>query len=259
MIDKPKLVTIHKKTEAGDLLEGAELELIEDATNTVLYTFTSSANVNSIFKLKNGKYTLHEKYAPENYEIADDIHFEVTDDTTEVEYTMVDEYTGCSLKVVKVDEKTQQPLAGVEFTLEGANGQKFTATTNADGEAVFGVVDGKSTLPPQKYTLTESKSKSGYSLLKDPVEIELPLKLTEAEATAYGADLSKGKWDKENEVYRFFDVTYQVSDGATFELPQTGNNSILFSIIGGIVTTILTCLYFYLQSKRRKVKAVSRD
>jgi LPXTG-motif cell wall-anchored protein len=253
MLDKPKLVSVIKKTNAGTLLTGAELELINDSTGEVINTWTTNSNVESVFKLSNGKYTIHEKYAPENYKLAEDIHFEVTDDTTEVEYEMVDEYIGGSITVVKLDEKTNEPLEGVEFTLVGENGLTLKATTDKNGEIVFGVKDGVNTLPPQKYTLTETSSKDGYSLLEKPEVIELPLKLTEAEAKAYGADLTKGKWDKENEVYRFYNLTYQVSDAATFTLPTTGNSNITYAILAGVAIFVLAILYFLIRKRRKKV------
>lgn len=251
MLDKPKLVSILKKTDAGDLLEGAELELIEDATGNVLYSFTTSANVDSVFKLKNGKYTIHEKYAPENYELAEDIHFEVTDDTTEIEYEMIDKYIGSSLKVIKLDGNTKKPIEGVEFTLKGESGLKLKARTDANGEITFGMKDGKPTLPPQKYTLTETSTKEGYSLLKDPIVVELPLKLTKAEAEAEGADLSQAKWDRDNEVYRFFDLTYQVSDGATLQLPSTGYNNLKYGLLAGAGIMVLVGLYFGIKHLKR--------
>lgn len=250
MLDRPKLVSILKKTEAGDLLDGAQMQLL-DADGNILHSWTSGANVSSVFRLPNGKYTIHEEYAPENYELAEDITFEVTDDTTEVEYEMVDKYTGGSIKVVKVDDKTNKPIEGVEFTLIGENGLKFTGKTDKDGELVFGVKDGKSVLPPQKYTLIESRSANGYSLLKDPVEITLPLKLTQAEASAQNADTSKAKWDKENEVYRFYDLTYNVSDSATLNLPATGSYAMAYGIIAGAMIFVLACLFLALRKKRR--------
>ena len=251
MLDKPKLVSIIKKTDAGDLLPGAEMQLL-DAEGNILHSWTSGADVASVFKLANGTYTIHEAYAPENYELAEDITFEVTDDTTEAEYEMVDEYTGGSVKVVKTDEGTGKPMEGVEFTLTGENGLTLKEKTDENGEILFGVKNGKNTLPPQKYTLTETGTSSGYSLLKDPVEITLPLKLTEAEAEAMGADISQAKWDKENGVYRFFDLTYEISDGAKLKLPATGSDSLLYGMIAGAAIVLLAGLYLWSGRKKRQ-------
>lgn len=251
MLDKPKLVSIIKKTGNGDLLPGARLQLLDESGN-VLYSWTTGADTSSVFRLGNGKYRIHEEYAPENYELADDIEFEVTDDTTEVEYVMTDEYTGGSIKVLKTDEGTGKPLEGAEFTLKGENGLTLTGKTDKNGELVFGVRDGEKILPPQKYTLTETKTVNGHSLLKELVEITLPLKLTKAEADAMGADTSKAKWDEENEVYRFFDLTYEVRNDATLKLPATGAQGMIYGIAGAVIMIVLTLLYLFIKGKKRR-------
>lgn len=253
MLDKPKLVSIIKKTGSGDLLPGARLQLLDESGN-VLYSWTTGADTSSVFRLGNGKYRIHEEYAPENYELAKDIEFEVTDDTTEVEYVMTDEYTGGSIKVLKTDGGTGKPLEGAEFTLKGENGLTITGKTDKNGELVFGVKNGEKTLPPQKYTLTETKTVNGHSLLKDPVEITLPLKLTKAEADAMGADTSKAKWDEENEVYRFFDLTYEVKNDATLKLPATGAQGMIYGIAGAVIMIVLTLLYLFIKGKKRRYR-----
>lgn len=251
MLDKPKLVSIIKKTGSGDLLPGARLQLLDESGN-VLYSWTTGADTSSVFRLGNGKYRIHEEYAPENYELAKDIEFEVTDDTTEVEYVMTDEHTGGSIKVLKTDGGTGKPLEGAEFTLKGENGLTITGKTDKNGELVFGVKNGEKTLPPQKYTLTETKTVNGHSLLKDPVEITLPLKLTKAEADAMGADTSKAKWDEENEVYRFFDLTYEVKNDATLRLPATGAGGMAYGVIGAVIMIVLTLLYLFVRNRQRR-------
>ena len=253
MVDKPKLVSIVKKDDSGNLLDGAEIQLL-DSNRKLIDSWTSNANVARVYNLANGRYIIHEEYAPDNFDVADDIEFEVTDDTTEVEYEMIDEYVGCSLKVIKLDERSKKPLNGVEFTLVGENGTKYVAKTDENGEILFGVdkETGKKTLKPQKYTLTETSSTGDHSLLKDPVEVELPMKLTEAEAKAENADISKAKWDKKNQVYRFFDLTYEIDNDERLTLPLTGTFNFVYGITAGAVMLILTGLYFGLRKRRRK-------
>ena len=258
MLDRPKLVSIIKKTGNGDLLPGARLQLLDEDGN-VLHEWTTGAGTSGVFRLKNGRYTIHEEYAPENYDLADDISFEVTDDTTEAEYVMTDEYTGGSVKVLKTDEGTGKPLEGVEFTLKGENGLTLTGKTDKNGELAFGVKNGESTLPPQKYTLTETKTADGHTLLKEPVEITLPLKLTKAEADAMGADTTKAKWDEENEVYRFFDLTYEVRNDATLRLPATGYTGMVPGIAGAVAVVLLALAYLSFKGRRGRKREPSEE
>ena len=252
MLNRPKLISILKKNETDQTVDRAELSLF-DSNDKLLYSWKTGMDVVSVFKLGNGTYRLHEEYAPGNYSLADDMTFEVDDDTTEIEYTMIDRLIRGSINVLKLDEKTGKPIEGVEFTLTGEDGTKLVETTDANGEIHFGVdkKTGRDTLLPQKYTLVETKS-VGTTILKDPIEIDLPLKLTEAEAEADGADTSKAKWDKDDEAFRFFDLTYEVSNDATLELPHTGSNSLLYGILAGIGIAALAGLYLGLRSRRRK-------
>lgn len=74
-----------------------------------------------------------------------------------------------SIKITKVDAvETSTKLSGVTFTLAKEADTDFTArtlTTNSDGEVTAsGLTDGT-------YTLTETKTNAGYSLLKSPITI----------------------------------------------------------------------------------------
>ena len=67
-----------------------------------------------------------------------------------------------------------------------------------------------------------------------------------------GADTSKGKWDEENEVYRFFDLTYEVKNDATLRLPATGAGGIIYGIAGAVIMIALTLLYLFVRSRQRR-------
>lgn len=121
------------------------------------------------------------------------------------------------IRIRKVDENGK-PLAGATFTLKNSKGEIVsTKTSGADG-----YVEWKD-LYPDKYTVTEIKTKEGKNLLKDPIVIELPRRITEEDIKKYNIDRSKlSGLDKEEQKYFLFDVEYEISNHATFEAPSTG-------------------------------------
>ena len=94
------------------------------------------------------------------------------------------------------------------------NGQTVQKTTDANGEVLF------AELLPGSYTVTEVKTRDGYSLLKEPIEITLPCKLTKEEAKEMEADTKKAVWYAD--AWYFYDLTYEVTDEAVLQLPVTG-------------------------------------
>ena len=73
-----------------------------------------------------------------------------------------------SLRIVKLDEETRQPISGVEFLVTHINGQRVgTYRTNSRGIISL---DG---LTPGWYTVTESKAAEGYRLDAQPHDIQV--------------------------------------------------------------------------------------
>ena len=78
-------------------------------------------------------------------------------------------------------------------------------------------------LYPDRYTVTEIKTKDGKNLLKDPIVIELPRRITDEDIKKYNIDKSKlSEKDPTEGKYFLFDVEYEISNHATFEAPSTG-------------------------------------
>lgn len=121
------------------------------------------------------------------------------------------------IRIRKVDENGN-PLAGAKFTLMNSKGEIVsTKTSGSDGYVVW------EDLYPDQYTVTEIKTKNGKNLLKDPIVIELPMRITEEDIKKYNIDRSKlSGLDKEEQKYFLFDVEYEISNHATFEAPMTG-------------------------------------
>lgn len=122
--------------------------------------------------------------------------------------------------VQKYDTDGTTPLQGVEFKLVGTeNGEVFTGTTDADGRLVF------ENLIPQHYTLTETSAVGGHTLLKDNIEITLPMEMTIGEINDSDADINKAVWDEFAQAYCFYDLTYRVTNEASFDMPMAGGNT----------------------------------
>ena len=121
------------------------------------------------------------------------------------------------IRIRKVDENGN-PLAGAKFTLMNSKGKIVsTKTSGSDGYVVW------EDLYPDRYTVTEIKTKNGKNLLKDPIVIELPMRISDEDIKKYGIDTSKlSEKDPTEGKYFLFDVEYEISNHATFEAPMTG-------------------------------------
>ena len=71
--------------------------------------------------------------------------------------------------------------------------------------------------------MTEIRTKNGKNLLKDPIVIDLPMRVSEEDIKKYGIDRNKlSELDKTENKYFLFDVEYEISNHATFEAPMIG-------------------------------------
>lgn len=148
------------------------------------------------------------------------------------------EYTGnnkphdTSIKIRKVDENGR-PLAGAKFKLVDSKGKLVsTKTSGSDGYVTW------DKLYPDIYTVTEIQAPNGKNLLAEDIEIHLPMRITEEDIKKYNIDRSKlSEWDKEEQCYYLFDVTYEISNHATFKAPMTGgftNFMTFLPLVGGM-------------------------
>ena len=75
------------------------------------------------------------------------------------------------------------------------------AKTDAAGEITF---DG---LIPDTYTITETKTKEGKTLLREPITATIPLTMSQAEVDKQNVDTSKAIRD--GNTYYFYHLTYE--------------------------------------------------
>ena len=156
----------------GKELAGASMAIVAE-DGTTFATWTSDGKEHIVYDVPAGKYTLKELAAPDGYQIATDISFEV-DENNKVTATgatveskddiplivMFDEVTRTDIS--KVDATTGKELAGAKLTLYDEKNNKvdeWTSTTKP--HKVYGLVVGK------KYTLIEDLAPLGYAKTTD--------------------------------------------------------------------------------------------
>lgn len=166
------------------------------------------------------------------------------------------EYTGnnkphdTSIKIRKVDENGR-PLAGAKFKLVDSKGKLVsTKTSGSDGYVTW------DKLYPDIYTVTEIQAPNGKNLLAEDIEIHLPMRITEEDIKKYNIDRSKlSEWDKEEQCYYLFDVTYEISNHATFEAPMTGGFTDFMTflpLVGGMAGFAGVGVVVTMKRKRKK-------
>ena len=106
-------------------------------------------------------------------------------------------------------------LPGVSIVLENEEASvQMTAVTDEAGKAVF------EELKPGRYTLTETGTADGNSLLAEPVQILIPLDVTDTESEREKPDTSRTVQYKGHRY--LYHLTYDVINDAVLKLPMTG-------------------------------------
>ncbi|MCI7099339.1 MAG: prealbumin-like fold domain-containing protein, partial [Lachnospiraceae bacterium] len=127
-----------------------------------------------------------------------------------------DEVYKGKIRVVKYDTDGKTPLAGVRFRLVGDDGSEYEGTSDRNGNVLF------ENLIPQHYVLTEISTVDGHMLLKENIDITVPLEMTEKEAEEQGTDISKAVWDEAAGAYCFYEITYEVANATKLVIPVAG-------------------------------------
>ena len=176
--------------------------------------------------------------------------------TKDGSYNITNKKTG-TLKIIKKTGKNGF-LQGAEFTLytdsnttqvaKDHSGNELTGTTGENGELVFNNIKAGTEETPITYYLKEVKTKAGYVLLKEPIQITLPYKYNEG-------DIVNGNKVTENGVT--WNLTYTIINDKAFDLPASGNKGIFKFIVIGI-TAVLVGGYLLTARKKSRKKKVSR-
>lgn len=181
---------------------------------------------------------------------------EYTTATDGSSYNITNRKTG-SLKIIKKTGKNES-LAGAKFTLykdaeatqvaTDCTGIELTGITGDNGELVFNNIKAGTEETPITYYLKEVKTKAGYVLLKEPIEIKLPYKYS-------AGDIVNGNKVTESGVT--WNLTYTIINDKAFDLPASGNKGIFKFIVIGI-TAVLVGGYLLTARKKSRKKRVPR-
>jgi len=136
-----------------------------------------------------------------------------------------------SITIEKYADNGTTPLPDAGFKLELLTGPggtvdtsltPLTGTTPANGEYAF------TGLKKGVYRITETNAPTGYSLLKEPFEVELPYDITlPAGQTPSDTNYLYATTTGSNVTYHYYNLTYKVSDQAELGMPAAGNSGFL--------------------------------
>ena len=152
--------------------------------------------------------TMQEKKTPSTYVLDDSIIFWKTGETKTIDVKkFYNQVAPCKIKIRKLSDEGK-PLQGVEFELKFIKesesytsdadksyipllkqGETTKATTDANGYIVWQNLD------QGEYQITETKTISGNTLLKDPINITLPITMTDKQAKDMSAATDNGQFD----------------------------------------------------------------
>ncbi|MBR1751889.1 MAG: hypothetical protein IJ740_19045 [Ruminococcus sp.] len=169
--DTTKLEIAKYDADTGAILAGAIMQILDGETVAEEWTTTNEPH-RITAKLTAGKeYILHEKAAPENYELSEDIPFTVSEDGTIDRIEMSDSEHKGTVEVHKVTEGMVN-VEGIKFTLEGTsdfgNEVRIEALTDENGIAVFDHI------PVGTYTVTEDgENVAAAYLIADSQSVEV--------------------------------------------------------------------------------------
>lgn len=175
----------------------------------------------------------------------------VTDD---IIYTITNTYIPkTNIKITKVDAANQNTkLSEVDFKIEkllsdDTVDSTFTAVTKSTNEQ--GIVEFQN-LAEGKYRLTETKTKSNYSLLKEPIIIVI--NRSSGSCTINGETCTVDTNDT---------ISLTVSNRKRFNLPSTGGHGRTVIILAGLILIWFAGLIYILKDRKGKLhfSLTSRD
>lgn len=146
-----KIDSVTKQPIAGAVL------VLKDSNGQELARWTSTTQAHVIKNLANGTYTVEEVTAPVGYQLNKNVStFTISEDRRNIKINFENAPKKVVVNILKVDQATQQPLAGAVLVIKDEKGEivyKFTTTTSA--EVITDLENGT-------YTLEELTAPDGY-------------------------------------------------------------------------------------------------
>jgi len=91
------------------------------------------------------------------------------------------------------------------------------------------------------------KTVAGQQLLKDKIAVTLPIKMTPDEVKKLSADTSKGEYNDAENMWYFYDATYEITNNAKFTMPKAINTGFFKKVKHHFPITQFICFWgFYL-------------
>lgn len=223
-------ITINKVDgETKTPLKGAKFEVYDSKGTKIATLTTNSKGVAQIKDLAIGAYTIKEVAAPKGYKLDDEV-YDLTLSKTNLEitkaiYNYKEEVKTGSLKILKIDEDTSAPIAGVKFELYDAKNNLIdTLITDSDG-IIFveklpqGDYYYKEIEAPGNYVVNDTLKK--FSINEENLAVEITVKNKEVIEELFGS----------LEILKVGDVSDEPLQGVKFELYDSEGN-----LIGTLVT-----------------------
>ena len=163
--NKPLAGTTFKVTTSSGAFVAAQGGTV---SSNGLYTTDKEGQI-VLSVLEPDTYVVTETKAPKGYELdADPQTVRVNANDTQTLYFYDTPTPEGSLRIVKLDEASRQPIAGVEFLVTHMDGKRLgTYCTNSRGIITL------DELTPGWYTVTETKAAEGYKLDAQPHDVEV--------------------------------------------------------------------------------------
>ena len=155
-IDSSRVTITKTDSTTNKAIAGAKL-VLKDSNGNTIASWTSTINAHVIRNLANGTYTVEETEAPSGYLLNKNVSkFTISDSNRDVTVTFQNAPKNVVVNISKVDQETNQALAGAVLLVKDSTGKeiaKFTTTTSS-----YVLKD----LANGTYTVEEVSAPSGY-------------------------------------------------------------------------------------------------